>query len=72
MKKNENVSNVLVSNVLVQQVIFGDILWVQGAGYNEFPLHGPPVDDLHYIYEILGSLETANELGVVSSANNYV
>lgn len=58
----------LVSDVLVEQGIFRHVLGIKWTGDDELALHGSPVHHLHHVYEVLGGLEAANELGMVWGA----
>lgn len=50
---------------MVQEIVFGNILGVDGTLDDHFPPHGPSVDHLNQVYEILLGSEAADELGVI-------
>ena len=42
--------------------------WVQRTGHHDLALHGPSIHNLNYIYKVLRTFKTANELCVVRSS----
>lgn len=59
-----------MSEVFVQQGVLGYILGGKGALHNQFPFHGPSVNNLDDVNKVLGTLEAAYEFGMIGSAAN--
>jgi len=52
-------------NPMVEEIIFGHISRIYRTLDNHLPSHGPSVDDLDQVHEILFVLEAADKLGVI-------